>query len=933
MASRQIRLFKASPGLRNLRPLLADFASKGYGIVTATSDAALPALRAALPEEVELDVEPFGSFIQGLLARLNSSCGGLVHSGHYIAAIAAACRESQSGSIFYASRRFPGTHRRIGACLKELAGYGVRLNESYETLAPELQRKLAELAEIEDKTLSSLRALGKEAHAQHLDLLLSLSADGSLLPDRVFVVMDGDASPRQLEALKWLAKLGTAVTALVPTHDENVPGVFEGVSSRLAFLGEEPKKSGSGNSLAKNLFAGCASDPGFSPHVVAQSFPDSLSECEHILSQVKAALDAGRSPSTVAIYARNLEAYAPLLAATALRLDVPLSCPRRIRLLNNAFARITLQLMEACAGVDVRALELLTRISSPSIASLPKVEFIETLREAHRMRAGAWPYVSEWSLNGGEGREWLSGILRWRDEVVGSVLPREEWLGSLRKLLPLLPSAGDADNLARDHRASSVMQRTLGEVVTLARLNESEPVRFGDFVGLCRETWENADVSLPIRENGVLVAASAEQIGDRDQLFVLGMVEGVFPRRRREDPILSDAEREQISRAANLPLALPTSQAQASAERDEFYRLCCCPEKELTLSFPRAGEDRESVASFYFLEIERVAGASVEPLPRPVLSRGLDRSRAVGAVISEPLREALMAEEDPADFSPTELRVALQCGFQHFARHRLKLRKDDFTSHWHHLRHLPQRTGLVGAQSPQVSEQRLESALSEELEKMYGDVPGWELPLLEAGGKRMIAEWVGRELAVREKWPREDSTRQTGVGFGNGLRADLGKGITIRGSVSGTSTLGRYAVVHLIESRSPNIAFEGGLDDADALYYGLYLLSICQQNIGAAVEVESMDGKRTLMVVPYLDKTMLPSSTLESLQFVRVAGDGDPYEAKKAFYERVRELMKKAVHRIRDVEVTPRPGDHCQWCEYGELCRLSNEFGEAVSPF
>ena len=51
-----------------------------------------------------------------------------------------------------------------------------------------------------------------------------------------------------------------------------------------------------------------------------------------------------------------------------------------------------------------------------------------------------------------------------------------------------------------------------------------------------------------------------------------GMLEGVFPRRRSEDPILTDLERAEISLYLETR-PLPDSHREARRERDQFYRL------------------------------------------------------------------------------------------------------------------------------------------------------------------------------------------------------------------------------------------------------------------------------------------------------------------------------------------------------------------------
>jgi hypothetical protein len=43
--------------------------------------------------------------------------------------------------------------------------------------------------------------------------------------------------------------------------------------------------------------------------------------------------------------------------------------------------------------------------------------------------------------------------------------------------------------------------------------------------------------------------------------------------------------------------------------------------------------------------------------------------------------------------------------------------------------------------------------------------------------------------------------------------------------------------------------------------------------------------------------------------------------------------LKAVMEKARSLQIAPEPGDHCRYCEYGELCRRSREYSEEVSPF
>jgi hypothetical protein len=64
-----------------------------------------------------------------------------------------------------------------------------------------------------------------------------------------------------------------------------------------------------------------------------------------------------------------------------------------------------------------------------------------------------------------------------------------------------------------------------------------------------------------------------------------------------------------------------------------------------------------------------------------------------------------------------------------------------------------------------------------------------------------------------------------------------------------------------------------------------------------------------------------------------LAGSGDSGATNVAFFEKVKDLLREAANAIRAVDVKSTPGEVCAFCDHGELCRQSAEFGEIDSPF
>ena len=59
-----------------------------------------------------------------------------------------------------------------------------------------------------------------------------------------------------------------------------------------------------------------------------------------------------------------------------------------------------------------------------------------------------------------------------------------------------------------------------------------------------------------------------------------------------------------------------------------------------------------------------------------------------------------------------------------------------------------------------------------------------------------------------------------------------------------------------------------------------------------------------------------------------------PYDlARRMFFEGVKDSLRHALRTLQEGDMRPSPGDPCDSCDFGELCRRSRLFGEDDSPF
>ena len=938
-----IRLYRAVPGPTVLGPLVASFCRKGEGVLTAFDDAALVSLSELRPDE-ECEVVSFPSLVAKTLLSTGEPLGPLASSGHQQAAVARAVADLPRDSILGGGASHPGLHRAVLKTLHELHAFGLDADEMdriAKSLDGHLADKLGELAEL-DRTLgATLDSLGRSTHGRHLRACLDALAEADGEDCRAFVLVGGERSPARLRWLRWAAESGWDLTVVVERHATDGK-LFRGAQEAEAILGVAAQDVGSGHRLLNTLFAqGEHAGPGLELEI--RSAPDPLAECEWAL---RGCLEAG--PERCGLYVRDLPGYAPLLQAVSRRLGVPVCAPQRVPLLTNAFARLTLTVLEAVAGHDVRALRPVLSSSYLDLSGRRRRAVETGLRDAHRTGFAGWETLEGWA-SGGD-LPWLTKILEWRVAARSAGEDLGGWLDRLRALVHELPwhgaYGGAAYDANRDVRAFSAMQTALANEASVERALGASSLDLAGFARRCRALWEAADVSVPTPDVGVPVASHAAALTGVHTLFVLGMLEGSFPRRAAQDPILGDDERRAVSRLRPDEPPLPLSADHAAEERDEFYRVCAAATHRLVLSYPLADDSRDNVPAFYLEAAALAAGGAVRkdlardlvaPLPGDcVAPADLAMRAALDAPREKPMPSTLV---DPAardlvtapagERQASELRDALRCGFLYATRHRLGLRPNRRENRWYRLSSLPQAAGLAAQPDADAARKALDDALEGRLDLLASEIPEWEIPLLKAGGKRLIADWLRREFAARKLWPTDDGTLRLDVPFGDkGIRSAMPYGLTLAGVAPAVSRFGSTKTMHLYGGPLPPVK---ELSEADRLYYGLHLLALFEPGISVQLEVESTGGRRTRMRVDRGGN--IARRPGEGLDMEWLVDEDDRETARRIFFDGVKSSLKTALQTVEAGDMRPSPGDACDACGFGELCRRSRLFGEEDSPF
>ncbi|HLJ20875.1 MAG TPA: hypothetical protein VKU84_11785, partial [Stellaceae bacterium] len=570
------------------------------------------------------------------------------------------------------------------------------------------------------------------------------------------------------------------------------------------------------------------------------------------------------------------------------------------------------------------------------------------LRDLHRDREGAWGLLEEVAESLGDPVPWLAPVLEWRAEAIQRPAGAWEWFGRIMTLADLIPWQDAAIDfpqfIERDGRAQTAMQRAITERASLAKIRQAPSLEYRAAVAWMREAWESADYSVPSQEGGIRVVANAAELGDCTLVVALGMLEGILPRRPREDPILGDLEREALSRIAQLNIPLPTSKDEALREREEFVRLCGAARERLVLSYRLATGDRNNIPTAYIEEAERLSAQTKrtvysrgqftpdEPrLPGDVsLARAFETRQALAETdfLDEKIRARFLWEES-RPFEPQQLRRAVQCPFRFFARDRLGLRPARRLYVWNRLLDLPVTAELALQPDRDAAEGALRGALDDLVDSQVGRLADWELAVIRSGGRRMIADWVEREFRARTLWPRHDMHANVSIGS-PGVMNKAARDVTLTGTVPALGTMGSYALARLYETSAPDRLGRES-NDAVFLYYALWSVVARGDADATAIEVETLGHERRLFVLPRLSGP-LPSDPEHGLYAAAVTMVEE--DAVKAVNARARGLVRLGADRARGGIVAPTPSpEHCPGCGYGELCRRSAEFGESDDPF
>jgi RecB family exonuclease len=386
-------------------------------------------------------------------------------------------------------------------------------------------------------------------------------------------------------------------------------------------------------------------------------------EAEEIARRILEHAARGRRFRDMGVVLRSRDPYGPLIETTLARFGIP----ARSYFLDPLAAHPAVQYLAGVVramleGWDHAALARLLRMPVSGVGATAEGDrFDFELRG--RLPGRGLPVTG--MRDSPDALNQFHTITGWRRERMEPA----EWADRLKTLGRLLPQLvieerADRDRVHTWRSTAAALARFEEVVVETAGFAATEGTPLEGF-------WKQVETALAVaplriedrRSNVVHVMDVYEaRQWELPVVFVCGLLERVFPKYHGENAVLGDAERTR--------LGLPTSADAQAEERFLFDLATTRATAQVVLSYARFDEKGEETLPSFFLEGEEGVDVEARVRPRPI--------REVRAAEPAPIQDETLLHDIAANrktLSATGIESFLQCPFQFFAKHTLKLRE------------------------------------------------------------------------------------------------------------------------------------------------------------------------------------------------------------------------------------------------------------------
>ncbi len=937
----------AGPGFR--RAFLAR--AQAPCAATAFDDARLAALRRMLDDDwdPELEILPFGELLGRILSLAGLPSAVLAPRGA-VESLIRRLLETGEGRFgpWTAWRSRPGGWRALAEALEDLRRSGFT-TESVRAAAGSLDADEAEeaagLAALMEELSRALDEMGMETAADRIHRLMAAPLPACPALRRVAVAAGGAERPLYLRFLAWLADSGVRVDLIVEGGAWGSDAW--GSAARLrARLGLDPEPPDTAPEWRRRIFRseGGATD---APRLAAWSASDRLAEAEAALREAYAAQREGVPPHRMVLFCRDSAAAGPAIELAAQRLGLPISMHRQAPLLANGFARSALSLLKAMAS------------SAPG----PLIDWAqggygpadegEALRDrAAQAARSADPWTSLEAA--APESEWLQGLAAWRREAQEAA-DLAVWRARFRRLAGeagMTAPIGEGSEAERDQGAYQALQRSLALAAAAPPSLARPACSLADFCAFAEEAWGRASYTVESGRSGLRVASDPAQIIECDWLWIMGLSEGSFPRRRSQDPVLAD----RLVQALNAQGDgwLPDSGDRALAEREDFLRLCATGARQIHFSLEESGMEKEAQApAFYVQAAFRAAGlepgftrisageiSPADPERRLPKEEPLAEALAAGPL---PWPEPGLSEEEarcrariePGQPYPVRLiALAEECPFRAAAEGPLDWRAPASRDLARLARSLLRRIGASGLGSVEAIRARLDEEIERARAALGPDLDEVGLALFESAARESGEALIQNELAARTILGRKPEDARPGADPGSLGRPAAFKvrrrrelAVSFSGAEFYLSEGLAGAILHRSSASFARVRREEG--EAQDLEILCALAALAFNGQPARVEIEVAGSERYAAVLHFPDAPAIGFRTAPGLPIIKIHRMAFP-DARTA-YRTAGDRAELAVDALDEGAMTPKPSEACRGCRMGEICRRSGGFSE-VDP-
>lgn len=402
------------------------------------------------------------------------------------------------------------------------------------------------------------------------------------------------------------------------------------------------------------------------PRVELCEAPTIEREADEIARRILERHAAGNAFRDMGVIVRAAEVYEPVLRAALSRFGIPARFYFDAGLPRHALIRFLAGTIDAMLGGWDHAAALAAMRLAPG---LPGDTFEFAVKERlpgmgldELTKMAAEPEVTEVLQRFARIEEWRS-----------LALAPPQWAARLKTLRELFRPAPPRPS---DHESAAIWRgqaRVLGlfgeALDEASRFLPDSPVPLAVFWRAVKSVLRLSPLRIEDRRRDVVHVLGAHEARQwrLPVVFVCGLVEKQFPKFHTLDPFFPEPARALLKQSG---LRLRTAADFDAEERFLFESAITRATESLTLSYPRFdGRGQQNLRSV-FLE-----GMAVEASPprcvRPRTGARREPARGTPAICSPDLLDKLSCEHRV--FRPTALESYLQCAFQFFGRHTLRL--------------------------------------------------------------------------------------------------------------------------------------------------------------------------------------------------------------------------------------------------------------------